>query len=220
MLKHADIWQAIDRMAARYSMSASGLARRAGLDPTTFNKSKRITSTGKQRWPSTESIAKILEATGASLAEFVGEIGDQSQSVLTRRIPVIGFAKAGHQNTFDETGTPAGAGWSERVIPQINDPRAYALEINGDGLAPVYREGDVLIVSPGAPPRPGDRVVVKSSGGEVMVKELIRQSARTVELAALNRAHPDRSHPDRAHPDRTLDRHEIAWMARIVWVIL
>jgi hypothetical protein len=41
-----------------------------------------------------------------------------------------------------------------------------------------------------------------------------------VELAALNRAHPDRSHPDRAHPDRILDRHEIAWMARIVWVIL
>jgi phage repressor protein C with HTH and peptisase S24 domain len=68
MLKHSDIWHAVDRLAARYSMSPSGLARRAGLDPTTFNKSKRITREGKQRWPNTESIAKILEATGASIA--------------------------------------------------------------------------------------------------------------------------------------------------------
>ena len=44
MLTHAQIWSAIDRLAARASLSASGLAKRAGLDPTTFNKSKRITA--------------------------------------------------------------------------------------------------------------------------------------------------------------------------------
>jgi len=68
MLKHADVWRAIDRLAQKHGMSASGLARRSGLDPTTFNKSKRITKEGKQRWPSTESIAKVLTATGDSLA--------------------------------------------------------------------------------------------------------------------------------------------------------
>ena len=78
MLKHGDVWRAIDRLAAKYDMSPSGLARRAGLDPTTFNKSKRITKEGKQRWPSTESISKILAATGASLAEFVGQIGEDN----------------------------------------------------------------------------------------------------------------------------------------------
>ena len=41
MLTHAQIWSAIDRLAARAGLTASGLARRAGLDPTTFNKSKR-----------------------------------------------------------------------------------------------------------------------------------------------------------------------------------
>ena len=47
MLKHTDIWRAIDRLAAQHGLSASGLARRAGLDPTTFNKSKRTTNDGK-----------------------------------------------------------------------------------------------------------------------------------------------------------------------------
>jgi phage repressor protein C with HTH and peptisase S24 domain len=208
MLKHADIWQAIDRMAARYNLSASGLARRAGLDPTTFNKSKRITSAGKQRWPSTESIAKILEATGATLAEFVDEIDDRTQNDLTRRIPVIGYVQAGNQGIFDDAGTPAGLGWGENVFPHLDDPRAYALEISGDGMAPVYRDGDTIIVSPGTHVRRGDRVVLKTSRGEVMIMELHRQNARKVELAAINRA----------HPDHTLDSHEIAWMARIVWV--
>ncbi len=67
MLTHASIWQAIDALAAQHGLTASGLARRAGLDPTSFNRSKRISRSGKPRWPSTESLAKILAATGASL---------------------------------------------------------------------------------------------------------------------------------------------------------
>jgi phage repressor protein C with HTH and peptisase S24 domain len=60
MLTHAQVWSAIDRLATRAGLSASGLAKRAGLDPTTFNKSKRFTAEGRARWPSTESIAKAL----------------------------------------------------------------------------------------------------------------------------------------------------------------
>ena len=67
MLTHAQIWSAIDRLAARAGLSASGLAKRASLDPTTFNKSKRITPEGRARWPSTESIAKALSATGVTI---------------------------------------------------------------------------------------------------------------------------------------------------------
>ncbi|TIN51813.1 MAG: helix-turn-helix transcriptional regulator, partial [Mesorhizobium sp.] len=70
MLSHDRVWAAIDALAERYSLSASGLARRAGLDSTAFNKSKRLSSDGRPRWPSTESLAKIIEATGASLEEF------------------------------------------------------------------------------------------------------------------------------------------------------
>jgi len=208
MLKHADIWKAIDRLAARHSLSASGLARKGGLDPTTFNKSKRTTPDGKLRWPSTESIAKVLEATGSSFAEFVS-LTDTAGEAASRahRIPVIGYAQAGSEGYFDDAGYPAGAGWDELEFPQIGDPHAYALEVSGDSMEPVYRDGDVIIVSPAASMRRGDRVVVRTKAGEVMAKQLARETATRIDLISLNTAHGDRS----------LSKSDIAWMARILW---
>ena len=60
MLTHAQIWGALDRLAARAGLSASGLAKKAGLDPTTFNKSKRVTPDGRPRWPSTNRLQSLL----------------------------------------------------------------------------------------------------------------------------------------------------------------
>ncbi len=207
MLRHADIWRAIDSLAAKYGMSASGLARHSGLDPTTFNKSKRITREGKRRWPSTESVSKILESTGATMAEFIALISEENAAALAQRVPVIGYAQAGQEGYFDDAGYPAGSGWDEVLFPQIGDPNAYALEVSGDSMQPVYRDGDVIIVSPSAGIRRGDRVVVKTKEGEVMAKQLARQTALKVELMSVNRE----------HPDRTLDKSEIAWMSRIIW---
>ena len=207
MLRHADVWRAIDQLAAKYGFSPSGLARRAGLDPTTFNKSKRVTSEGKQRWPSTESVAKILSATGASLAEFVSLIGEENASALAQRIPVISYAQAGHNGFFDETGYPTGSGWDEVLFPQIGDPNAFALEISGDDMQPVYRDGDTIIVSPAASIRRGDRIVVKTLEGDVMAKQLRRMTARRVELVSLNPA----------EEERVLSAGEVAWMSRIIW---
>ncbi len=207
MLRHSDIWKAIDGLATKYGMSPSGLARRAGLDPTTFNKSKRITKEGKHRWPSTESVAKILQATGASLAEFIGLIGESNAGVLAQRIPVIGYAEAGQMGHFDDAGFPVGSGWDEVLSPHIGDPHAYALEISGESMLPAYRDGDIIIVSPAASIRRGDRVVAKTRDGEVMAKQLIRQSARKIELMSIN--------PD--HANRTLEAEQVEWMSRIIW---
>jgi phage repressor protein C with HTH and peptisase S24 domain len=102
---------------------------------------------------------------------------------------------------------PAGKGWDEVALPAVNDEHAYALEISGDALKPVYRDGDVIMVSPGTPIRRGDRVVVKTRGGEVMVRELKRRTAKALELQSL--------HPGQA--DRTLAAGDVEWIARIVW---
>ena len=208
MLKHSQVWRAIDRLAQEYGYSASGLARRAGLDPTTFNKSKRTTREGKLRWPSTESVAKILAATGASLGEFVTFMEEGPEGGVFRNIPLIGFAQAGSAGYFDDAGYPTGGSWDEIPFPDVGDPHAYALEITGDSMEPVYRDGDIVIVSPAASVRRSDRVVVKSLKGEVMAKQLRRKTARKVELQSLN--------PD--HDDRVLAVEELDWIARIVWV--
>jgi len=207
MLKHADVWKAIDRLAREYGFSTSGLARQSGLDPTTFNKSKRITREGKLRWPSTESVAKVLTATGANLAEFVSYVTDSEGAGIYRNIPLIGFAQVGNQGYFDDAGYPAGGSWDEIPFPGLGDPQAYALEITGDSMEPVFRDGDTVIVSPQANIRRGDRVVVKTKNGEVMVKLLQRQSVHKIELKSLN--------PD--HEDRSLEVENVEWIARVVW---
>jgi phage repressor protein C with HTH and peptisase S24 domain len=206
MLTHAQVWSAIDRLAARAGLSASGLARRAGLDPTTFNKSKRITAQGRARWPSTESIAKALVATSTPIEIFVGLI-EQRTGVAARPVPLLGFAEAGVGGYFDDGGFPAGEGWDEIAFPAVNDDHAYALEVSGQSMEPVYRDGDVILVSPAAPIRRGDRVVVRTRGGEVIAKELKRRTAKSIELKSLNAQ----------HPDRTLAVSDVLWIARILW---
>jgi phage repressor protein C with HTH and peptisase S24 domain len=204
-LTHDQIWTALDRLAERGGLSPSGLARRSGLDPTTFNKSKRITPDGRERWPSTESVAKALAATNSSIDTFVQLIGDSARTM--RSVPLLGFAQAGSSGHFDESGFPAGKAWDEVALPAVNDEHAYALEISGDQMKPVYRDGDVIVVSPGTPIRRGDRVVVKTRDGEMMVKELKRRTAKALELQPLN--------PGRV--DRTLAAADLEWIARIVW---
>jgi phage repressor protein C with HTH and peptisase S24 domain len=206
MLTHAQIWTAIDRLAERSGLSASGLAKRAGLDPTTFNKSKRITPDGRSRWPSTESVAKILTATNTTIDTFVGLITDAARGA-TRSVPLIGFAQAGGGGYFDDAGFPVGRGWDEIAFPAVDDEHAYALEVAGESMHPAYRDGDVIVVSPSSPIRRGDRVVVRTRGGEVMAKELKRRTSKTVELKSLNVE----------HEDRQLAAADIEWMARIVW---
>ena len=219
MLSHKRIWDAIDALAERHDLSPSGLAKRAGLDSTTFNKSKRVAADGRPRWPSTESLAKIMEATGSSLDEFMALVrGDDvngkgmplpnMRAVNLREVPIIGMAQAGAGGFFDDAGFPAGQGWDTVAFPGADlEDDAYALEITGDSMLPLYREGDIIIVSPAAQIRKGDRVVVKTRGGEVMAKTLLRRTTLIVELESANPAHPPRKLPSA----------EVDWMARIVW---
>jgi phage repressor protein C with HTH and peptisase S24 domain len=212
-VKHEEIWRAIDRLAAEKGLSASGLAKKSGLDPTTFNPSKRTMPDGRPRWPSTESVAKVLNATGASLEMFTSFVtgtklaSGHAPRAAHKRIPLIGLAQAGSAGFFDDAGYPVGGSWDEVSLPEVGDQNAYALEISGDSMEPVYRDGDMVIVSPAAPVRRGDRVVVRTEKGEVMAKQLVRRSARKLELRSLNPAHPDYS----------FDLGDVTWMHRIIW---
>jgi len=207
MLSHAQIWTALDRLAALAGLSPSALARKSGLDPTTFNKSKRVTADGRARWPSTESIARALAATDTTLDTFVQLIEESGRAQPRKNLPLIGVAQAARHGHFDESGFPTGQGWEEIRFPALDDEHAYALEVFGDAMAPVYHEGNLLIVSPSASIRRGDRVVVKTRDNEVTVQEIRRRTARTIELRSL----------DPGHAERKLPVRDIVWIARVVW---
>src|SRR3974390_139693 len=123
MLTHAQIWNALDRLAARNKMTASGLAKKAGLDPTTFNKSKRVTPEGRARWPSTESVAKALAATNTKVETFVTLITDGVKPPIST-VPLIGLAPAAGGGYFDDAGFPVGKGWAECAVPQVTAENA------------------------------------------------------------------------------------------------
>jgi phage repressor protein C with HTH and peptisase S24 domain len=219
MLSHGQIWEAIDRLANEHRLTPSGLARRAGLDPTSFNKSKRSGQDGRMRWPSTESIAKVLDATGTTIEEFLGlmrpgalPIGPTKGAFAPQpnSIPLLGITKAGAGDFFDDGGCPVGHGWDVVEFPALPAQKAniFALEVQGDSMMPLYRNHDILIVKWGAQIRRHDRVVVKTRGGEVMAKVVAHKGDKSIELTSLN--------PE--HPNRTIDLADVEWMARILWV--
>src|SRR4029077_21899 len=122
-------------------------------------------------------------------------------------MPLIGFAEAGANGRFDHDGFPSGEGWDTLAFPAVDDMHAYALAITGDSLLPAYRDGAHIIVSPAAPIRRGDRVIVKTRSGGVIIKELQRKFGKTLELKSLD--------PEQA--DSMLAAEDVLWVARIVW---
>ena len=207
-LTHARLWKAIDGLARREGLSAAALARRAGLDATSFNPSKRFGpgDPPRPRWPSTESLTRILEATGVSLGEFADLARDAPERPAT--VPMLGLAQAGQDGFFDDAGLPIGDGWEQTELPRPRET-LLSLRITGDSMAPVYREGDRIIVDREASDiRKGDRVVVRTTGGETLAKEVAGLTAQALSLASINPA----------YEPRTVPRKDIVWMGRILWV--
>ncbi|MCS6624860.1 helix-turn-helix transcriptional regulator [Roseibacterium beibuensis] len=207
-LSHGQLWKAIDGLARREGISASALARRAGLDATSFNPSKRFGpgDPPRPRWPSTESLTRILKATGLSLGEFAALAHDAPERPST--VPMLGMAQAGQDGFFDDAGLPVGDGWEQTDLPRPKDT-LLSLRVTGDSMAPVYREGDRIIVDREASDvRKGDRVVVRTAGGETLAKEVAGLTAKAVTLASINPA----------YEPRVVARKDIVWMGRILWV--
>ena len=202
MLTHKAIWRGIDLLAERNRLSASGLAKRAGLDPTTFNKSKRTTKQGKSRWPSTESVSKILEATSTSMADFVGLIdeGGDGPAPPVRRVRCLSLSQMEREQAFDPAGFPQAGPWEDIEFPAIGDDSAYAVELDRDVIPPVLRAGDMLIVSPRSSVRRHDRVVVRHKTG--------RGRDRRADAA---HGAADRARPFLPRRRGTLDRRRRRW---------
>lgn len=208
MLKHDDIWNAIDRLAYDRGLTASGLARRAGLDPTTFNKSKRVTREGKPRWPSTESVAKILDATNATLTEFLGFLSTEPKVDSRRVLPLVSSSDARDSVACDGGMVACERDRDEISFPEFLDGHTFAIEVADQTLAPPYREGDILIVSPTAQVRRGDRVLVRTTDARLFAADVVR---RTVRRTTLRDLHPG-SEPE------SLTAEQIGWLLRILWV--
>ena len=207
MLTHGQIWAAIDALAKRYGYSPSGLARKAGLDATSFNKSKRISPQGRERWPSTESISKILQATGADFDEFA-RLVEPHRAKRCVPIDLISIDKIKDKKSLNKETLGVDGSLEEFDLLDFGEDEVIAVEITDDTFAPLYREDDIVVISPTATTRKGDRMLVCTTSGEVLTCELKRRTSRTLEVKF--------QHSDT--PDSSIPRNEILWDARIMWV--
>lgn len=208
MLSHDKVWAAIDALAAHNGLSPSGLARRAGLDPTAFNRSKRFASDGRPRWPSTESLAKVLEATGEALDTFAARVGSSSLNASERRfrVPLLNLSELADAFLFDEKGHPAGSRWTTFEVPPSTSAE-FALRVPDDRFLPLYRPGDTIIVSREMPLRQGDRVVVKPFDGPTLLCFLENETPNSLNLVTIG----DNS------KSLQIQLSAIEWRARIIW---
>lgn len=203
-LTHERLWAAIDAIAEQNGLSPSALARRAGLSSTAFNKSKRVTSDGRPRWPSTESIAKILEATEADLSDLMRLIGVERprRSGEAGAVPVLvapqmalGFAEEAATTPGEPVRFPGG-----------EDATLFAFRVEGGSAAPLYRAGDVLIASRAVAVQRGHRVLVHTLDGAIEVRLFLSRNGRSSEFAV-----------PAGRRRLRLPSADVVWIARILW---
>lgn len=200
--QHRRIWHALDRLAADHGLSPSGLAKSAGLDATAFNPSKRVTRDGRLRWPGAETLAKVMAATGARLSDIAALAGEQTRvSLPVRRLSADGSLR--------ETGESWGESWNGESWRDANDAGAFLVEIADDGRRPVYAQGDRLLVSPASPLARGDRVVLETRAGHVLLGEIVVIGPDALTMQPIGLSH-------RESGAQRFDRGAVAWIARVL----
>jgi phage repressor protein C with HTH and peptisase S24 domain len=205
-LNHERLWAAIDAIAEHNGLSVSALARRAGLSSTAFNRSKRVTADGRPRWPSTESIAKILSTTGADLGDLVHLIAGPSSMPEPGR-PCLPFLEPDvtEPGGFAEDDAPPRP--DAVHFPGTGMARLFAFAVRDDTAAPLYRRGDVLIASTSARFGRGDRVLVRTADGAVAIRRFEGRNSRSCAFAA----------PAGRRQQMRLANADVIWIARILW---
>ncbi|MDF1748397.1 MAG: S24 family peptidase [Alphaproteobacteria bacterium] len=210
-MKQEDIWLGIDHLADQVGVSPARLARMAGLDQAVFSAGRRRKPDGELRWPSMESLAKVLQVSNVSLGDFVNYMHGDPSTRSGFKLPTLSLDKAENEQNYDEDGFPSGTVWDYVEFPDLQDPHCFGLIVKSNQYEPVYREGDLLVCAPGISVRRGDRVVYRlrnslTGHGGLFIGTLLRQTPYTIDIGPLNRDNPE-----------TIQAQHISWLTRIAW---
>lgn len=207
-MKQEDVWRGIDYLADEIGVTPSRLARMAGLDQAVFSSARRRKADGSLRWPSMDSLAKVLRVADISIGDFVNYMHASPSARAGFKLPCIAFSEAGAPDRYDEDGFPQGPAWDRVEFPDLQDPRCFGLTIDSDGYEPVYRSGDLIVCAPGLSVHRGDRIVFRRSGAlsGLFIGVLVRQTPFRIDIGALD-----------GSTSETLPAADVGWIARIAW---
>lgn len=201
-MKYEQVWNAVDKLAKINGLSPSGLAKKAGLDSTTFNKSKRLRPDGKKRFPSLESINKIISVCNMSFNQFCRladkEIGeDNTNSIAYSKYSALENTKIDNDSSFNMEK------WNKIKFPD-GKHNLYAVELDKDANSD-FESGTVLIISQNSEIRRGDKVIISYKDGNIFIGEFMRRTATTIEIAEAKKK------------ETILSINDINFINRILW---
>lgn len=132
------------------------------------------------------------EAAPAGSTPFDENVSDAL--VGNRPIPVISSVQAGALRDMD-TPYPPGAGYAVEFTDQRLSRWAFALDVEGESMMPVFKPGDRLIVDPDLAPQPGDYVIARNGSDQATFKKyrprgIDANGEMIFELVPLNEDYP------------------------------
>lgn len=204
-MKYEQIWNAVDKLAKNRGLTPSGLAKIGGLDATTFNKSKRKRPDGKKRWPSLESINKLLDVCNITFEYFYSLGSDEEENDNYNSIPFIKLSKLDESAEIGEKKLLT-ENWNKVMFPDMKD-MLYAVDIDSNAYTPLYRQGSLVVIATNSDIRKGDRVIIFQQDKISKLFEFIRRTATHLIVCNLNNCEEEIDVPI----------HDILLIQRIVW---
>jgi repressor LexA len=140
----------------------------------------------------------LRQAGGEESAEAAWGAEESAEEEEARRelsagvvVPVINKVAAGYPHHFTDLDYPTGVAEEYIRCPDVHDPQAFAARVIGDSMEPEYREGDIVIFSPGLEARSGDDCFIRFEEGEgTTFKRLYEDDKKALRLQPLNRTYP------------------------------
>jgi phage repressor protein C with HTH and peptisase S24 domain len=121
---------------------------------------------------------------------------EMAKKVCVRKIPLIEWAQAGHEIDFEDVVDAR-----DFISLPSDDPKAVAIRVRGDSMAPEILDGDIVVVAPSHPCLSGKPVVVRTVAA-VMLRNYRWSGHDHHELVSTNEI----------YPTIVLATHELVWM--------
>jgi len=155
----------ITSLARKRNLSLPKLADRAGVDKGNLS---RIVRTGKGY--SAASLQKIADALEVTLEQLFAE--EPNVTALPpgiRRVPLLDAISAGQ--FLDVLPHFRDAEMQDFILTNSEySGSAFAMTVQGESMVPDFNPGDIVLVDPETPVRPGRFVVAVNGTGEAALK--------------------------------------------------
>ncbi|MFZ2869636.1 S24 family peptidase [Zavarzinia sp.] len=195
---------------ARTGLTATELARKAGLSPSTLNKKlsgaeaaslslrtlMKLSEVSGIPVPASILVSEQMEREARHILQMPPNIDMAARNHLpptqdmSKDIPVMGSVIGGVGGDFSMNGDIVDRVRRPPALANASD--AFAVFVTGDSMEPRYEAGDLVFLHPHRPVGPGDDVVVEcfgdhdGEGGPCYLKRLVRRSADKVQLRQFN----------------------------------